>query len=137
MQLKKKRFRDTPAFGNTMALIGIAGIISVLAVFVPRAEAEVVTPEDVKASALKAEAKKIGCRPIYSVAETFMQSRQDGDSLMSLLDSVKEMPSLEPLVNDAFRTTRFEIKENQDRAVKEFAEKKYNECQDDLARLTK
>lgn len=138
MQLKKKRFRDTPAFGNTIALVGIVGIIITLGVLMPRgAEAEVVAHTSAEEAAIKANIREMGCRPTFIVAETLMQSRQDGETLFTMLDSVKEAPSLEKMVNETFRVSRYEIKENQDKAVKEYAERKYLDCQDKLERLTK
>jgi len=121
--LKKKRFRDTPAFGNTLALLGIVFVIGVMGILYPRQATSLELPPT------HVTEERVDCVPIYLAGEMIMRYRQDGVPLIALTEMFHEYPALMPTVKDSFKVSEFELEKNQDKAVKEFAEKLYNECE--------
>lgn len=142
--LKKKRFRDTPAFGNMMAMIVIVGVVAILGVFVPRAESAPVAAPSVVQPAVEqvdkdnqykieiANVREAGCMNMYSIAETIMQGRQDGDPLPRMLNNVKESQILTTMAKAAYREMHYQSEEYQARAVNRFAEEQFNKCEVDI-----
>lgn len=123
--MKTKRFRDTPAFGNTIAALAFVVIAGVLTVMIPKADAETVL---LPATEVVAE-DTIDCMSIYYGAEMIMKYRQSGTPLPVLLDQFKDLDALHPTIKEAYTRSEFSTEEYQNTAIKEFAEKHYNECE--------
>ena len=134
MKLKKKRFRDTPASGNTVCAIGVLLIVGVMAYLAPiRADAEavpVVAPTTITLAPIDVVGQK-DCMPAYYTAELIMQYRQDGLDLATTLTLFDDSPKSTKIVKQAFRVSQFDTDKYQKRAVKQFAEEQYNLCEDE------
>lgn len=138
MKLKQKRFRDTPAFGNTIAAVGVLTIIGVLAYLAPvKADAEDAKPLPVveNVSVVLPETKVVvqekDCMAAYYAADLIMNYRQDGLDLATTLTLFSDSPKSTKIVKEAFRVSQFNTEKYQKRAVKQFAEEQYNSCEDD------
>lgn len=115
--LKKKRFLDTPVFGNTTAVFGMVIVLDVIGMTIPRAEAS------------QAET----CMLIYKGAEHIMQQRQSGIPLPEMLEMYKDLPALLPTVRETFQVSEMSLEKNKAQAVKEFAERNFSDCEREYA----
>lgn len=120
----KKKFHETPTCVGLTGFVGSLLILGALAFLVPVAKAGTLElpPTEVKA-------ERVDCVPIYLAGEMIMRYRQEGVTLPTMTEMFDEFPALMPTVDEAFRVSEFNLPENQDKAVKEFAEKQYNECE--------
>lgn len=134
MKLKQKRFRDTPAAGNTVCAIGVLLVIGVMSYLAPvRADTEagpVVAQEAVILPPIDVVGQK-DCMPAYYTAELIMQYRQDGLDLATTLTLFSDSPKSTKIVKEAFRVSQFDTDKYQKRSVKQFAEEQYNLCEDE------
>lgn len=68
------------------------------------------------------------CMNVYDDAKLVMKMRQQGIPLPEMMNAVDEWKAGQYLVQEAFQRSQLSLPENQDRAVKEFAEQEYNRC---------
>ena len=76
------------------------------------------------------------CKPIHSLAQTIMERRQEGASMVEMLEianssdneSAKSFAIL--LVEEAYSSPRYHTRENQRRAVQDFGNENFKMCMD-------
>lgn len=83
------------------------------------------------------------CKPIHRLAETIMERRQEGTSLVKMLEianssdmeGVKAFAIL--MVEEAYASTRFHTRENQLRAVQDFGNDNFKLCMELMKEIEK
>ena len=83
------------------------------------------------------------CKPIHGLAETIMERRQEGVSMVKMLEianpsdggSIKELSI--SLVEEAYSSPRYHTPENQQRAVQDFGNEKFKMCMDFMKEIEK
>ena len=76
------------------------------------------------------------CKPLHSLAETIMERRQEGASMVEMLEianssdggTAKSLVIL--MVEEAYASTRYHTHENQRRAVQDFGNDTFKLCMD-------
>lgn len=132
MKIKQNRFRDTPAFGNTVAASVAAVVIGAVLYLTPvKAETALSAPATVTLAPIDVVGEAKDCMAAYYTAELIMQYRQDGLDLATTLTLFDDSPKSTKIVKEAFRVSQFDTDKYQKRAVKQFAEGQYNLCEDE------
>lgn len=119
----KKRFTESKHSGNIVAAIAVLAIVGVMSYLTPVAQAETI---ELPATHVVAP---VDCMKNYHTGFLIMQYRQDGlplDTMIELFDGDADKIAV---VKKAFTVGEFNLRKNQDKAAKQFAEKEFNECE--------